>query len=352
MVLGGARDDRQGLLVSLVLLAVITASYPLYADLAARPLAIFAVPPLLTAVMCGWRPTAIIAVLSVAVAAVVGALGPLAIAAVIARLVIITLVSALGAVGAARRERQQRTIDVLDETTTTLQSFEGALVPHLVPPEGFIVAGRYLPADKNMKLGGDFLDVVPLGDGRLGFVIGDVSGHGPRAAALGAAVRAGWRAIVYEGGDDPADWVRRLNAAFFDDRSLSLFITLCTGFVDPANGEVCLVSAGHPAPISMGRPPRLVRVPAGRPLGLGDADWTVTRSPWDGRPLLFYTDGLVENPRLDGDPDRWNEDGLLHWLRREAARREEPGEVADRLVAAATLDRDVRDDVAVLIVGR
>ena len=78
----------------------------------------------------------------------------------------------------------------------------------------------------------------------------------------------------------------------------------------------------------------------------------MTCSRWDGDPLLLYTDGLVENPRLEGEPDRWNEDGLLAWLRREAAPGDDPGALADRLVVAGTLGRDVRDDVAVLIVGR
>lgn len=344
------REDRRGLVTALVLLVVTSVSYPLYADLAARPLAVFAVPPLLAAVLSGWRATALAGVASIAVAAVVGISGPLDGPAVAARLIIITLAAGLGGVGAALRERQQHTIASLDATTTTLQSFQGALVPTLAAPDGFVVAARYLPADTNMSFGGDFLDVAPLSDGRLGLVIGDVAGHGPRAAALGAAVRAGWRAIVYEGRDDPAEWVRRLNAAFFDPNELSLFITLCTGFLDPRHGRLCLVSAGHPAPVALGREPHLLPLPAGRPLGLGEGDWHVTHAPWDDEPLLFYTDGLVENPRLEGRPERWNEDGLLGWLRHEARVGEEPSRLADRLVTAATAGREVRDDVAVLIV--
>ena len=74
-----------------------------------------------------------------------------------------------------------------------------------------------------MQLGGDFLEAIALADGRLAALIGDVCGHGPREAAFGAALRAGWKSIALGGKHDPADWVDELNAAFFQDGRIDTF---------------------------------------------------------------------------------------------------------------------------------
>ena len=66
--------------------------------------------------------------------------------------------------------------------------------------------------------------------------------------------------------------------------------------------------------------------------------------------MLLYTDGLLENPRADGLPNRWSQRNLLAWL---DGHRPEPTveHFVDGLVAAATTDRDRRDDVALLLVA-
>ena len=64
--------------------------------------------------------------------------------------------------------------------------------------------------------------------------------------------------------------------------------------------------------------------------------------------LVLYTDGLVENPRLDGDPDRWSDGGLVAWL--DAHPEPDPEALVDALVAAALAERERRDDVAVMVV--
>jgi hypothetical protein len=72
--------------------------------------------------------------------------------------------------------------------------------------------------------------------------------------------------------------------------------------------------------------------------------------PWTGEPLLFYTDGLIENPCAAGPARRWEEEGLLNWLSRHPAPRELDS-FADRLLRDATLERELRDDVAFMVVA-
>ena len=86
-----------------------------------------------------------------------------------------------------------------------------------------------LPAGGNEgELGGDFYDAVELGDGALRIVIGDVSGHGPDEAALGAALRGAWRALVLAGARrPPMCWPRSPPASRTERPDASAFVTLC-----------------------------------------------------------------------------------------------------------------------------
>ena len=81
-----------------------------------------------------------------------------------------------------------------------------ALELQLVPPApiespDLDVITRYLPSEGRLRLGGDFVDVMSLPPRGLALIIGDVSGHGHAAAALGATLRATWQWLVMSGAD-------------------------------------------------------------------------------------------------------------------------------------------------------
>ncbi len=345
------RADRRAAITGAIVLALLAAIYVVVADETARPLAVLVLPCLLTAVLGGWRPTVLLGAASLLVAVVIGLLGPFDTEALMARWLIIALGAAMGALGAAVRDRQSGRLADLDEAMRLRAAFERALAPAPVAPDGFEAVSRYRPAESKMELGGDFLEAVALADGRLAVLVGDVCGHGPREAAFGAALRAGWKSIALGGKHDPTDWVEALDAAFFRDGRIDTYATLCTGYFDLGAGVMRLVNAGHPPPVLLARPIRLVELPPAPPVGLGLAEtWSATELPWDGTPLLFFTDGLIENPHVHGPPARWGLDGLLAWL----ARRVPAGRLdrlADDLLERALDGRELRDDVAVLIVG-
>ena len=179
------RTDRRAAIVGAVVLAVLAPVYPVVADAAVRPLAVFVLPCLLTAVLGGWRPTVLVGVASLITAVVLGVAGPLDTDALIARWSIIVLGVVMGAIGAAVREHQSHRLAELDETMALREAFERALAPSPVPPPGFVAVARYRPAESRMQLGGDFLEAIALADGRLAVLIGDVCGHGPRRRRSG-----------------------------------------------------------------------------------------------------------------------------------------------------------------------
>jgi serine phosphatase RsbU (regulator of sigma subunit) len=330
---------------------VVAILYPVITETAARPLAVFVLPALLTAVLGGWRPTVLVGAAGIGIAIVAGLVEPLDATALAARWSVIVIGTVIGALGAAVREAQSDRLVELDEAVILRAAFERALAPAPIVPPGFQAVSRYRPADASMHLGGDFLEGIALADGRCAVLIGDVCGHGPREAAFGSALRAGWKAIALSGENDPVEWVASLDEAFFQDGRIDTYATLCTGWIDREVGLTRLVTLGHPPPIVLDSAPAELSVVPAPPLGLGHRGEVVaTEHPWTGAPLLFYSDGLVENPRRGDRPDRWGTKGLLRWLAALPTHRD-IAQVADDLVAAALKDRHRRDDVAVLLIA-
>src|SRR5262249_37799282 len=121
-----------------------------------------------------------------------------------------------------RRRAAQR------EASRLHAQLEASLLPNLRPrdPELRLLA-RYRPGEHRMLLGGDFLDAAEVDDGRLFLVIGDVSGHGPSEAALGATLRAAWRTLVLTGAS-LSQVVDGLDRVLVDERaSHETFATVC-----------------------------------------------------------------------------------------------------------------------------
>jgi serine phosphatase RsbU (regulator of sigma subunit) len=349
-VLGNPRDRRAAVAGGIVLV-VVAIVYPIVADATARPLSVFVLPSLLAAVLGGWRPTLLVGGAGLIVAIFIGLVGPLDTTALVARWAIVLVGTVMGALGAAVREAQSDRLASLHEAVALRAAFERALAPAPIAPPGFRAVSRYQPAESRMHLGGDFLEGIALADGRFAVVIGDVCGHGPREAAFGSALRAGWKAIALGNGGDPVDWVQSLDDAFFRDGRIDTYVTMCTGWIDREMGRMRLVTLGHPPPVMLGSSPRELSVQPAPPLGLGHhGGWVATEHEWPGAPVLFYSDGLVENPGRGDGSDRWGIEGLLCWL----ATRPQHGDltqVADDLVTVASRERQRRDDVALLLVA-
>jgi GAF domain-containing protein len=157
------------------------------------------------------------------------------------------------------------------------------------------IAAHYAPGGRG-GVGGDFYDAVALTDGSLAFVIGDVMGHGVRAAAAMAQMRSAVRAYLCVD-PEPVAVVSKLDI-MFAELAITQLATLIYGVVDLAGGRLSFVNAGHypPVLVSPDHAPSFVQAPPRLPLGAGGDERVATTIDFGGLDtLLLYTDGLVEH---------------------------------------------------------
>jgi serine phosphatase RsbU (regulator of sigma subunit)/anti-sigma regulatory factor (Ser/Thr protein kinase) len=198
---------------------------------------------------------------------------------------------------------------------TTALTLQRNLLPHRLRSGTAVeAASRYLPADMDAGVGGDWFDVIPLSGARVALVVGDVVGHGINAAVTMGRLRTAVRTLADL--DLPPDellarlddTVRRLTEEDTDgpDEFPAVLAATCLYAVyDPATRRCTMAAAGHPPP-AITDPQGQVTfpdLPTGTPLGvgLGVPFEAVELELSEGSVLAFYTDGLVESRDEDID---------------------------------------------------
>ncbi|MER5516636.1 SpoIIE family protein phosphatase [Streptomyces sp. NPDC002763] len=226
---------------------------------------------------------------------------------------------------------------------TTALTLQRSLLPtHPRVTNGLEVASRYQPAGATVEVGGDWFDVIPLDGGRTALVVGDVMGSGINAAATMGRLRTATNTLASLG-LDPAVLLEHLDKT---TSGLDHSIATCVYAVhDPRLRQCRIANAGHLPPVRVrpGRPPELLDLPTGVPLGVGGIPFATTTVDFEpGDELVFYTDGLVET-RSHSLDERL--DALLALLDDPARPLEE---VCDLLLRELH-HPDNHDDVALLI---
>ena len=205
------------------------------------------------------------------------------------------------------RKRAEQLAGVLDrvagenrrmytEQRSISQTLQHALLPDTLPSsKGCNVEALYVPAASGVDVGGDWYDVVAIDDRRVLMVIGDVSGHGLRAATTMAMVRHA--TLAYASQDHrPASVLAKLSE-FVNRTKHDYFATVLCAFIDVEQRRLTLASAGHMAPLLLdGNGGEFVDMQTDAPIGVPWAasfrETTVSMPP--NATLIAFTDGLVE----------------------------------------------------------
>jgi phosphoserine phosphatase RsbU/P len=203
---------------------------------------------------------------------------------------------------AAQRERVNREIEIAREVQERLFPQEMPYIP------GAAVAGACRPA---LGVGGDYYDVIDLGDGRVGLAVGDVSGKGISAALLMASLRASLRGVTLDSPRDFARLMHKVNQLVYEASASNRYATFFFASYDPATRRLECVNAGHNPPVIL-RGREIIRLEIGGPVvGLLPfapyAEETVTLEPGDL--LLLYTDGISE--AMTHDDEEWGEERMI-----------------------------------------
>ena len=237
---------------------------------------------------------------------------------------------------ARKAEREHRIAETLQR---------GLLPDRLPEVPGIGLAARYVPAGAEMAVGGDWYDVVELPSGRIGLAIGDVAGHGPRAASTMGQLRMALRAYALEE-PSPAEVVRRLDR-LVSRLLMSEIVTLVYLVLDLDSGMVQFANAGHPPPLVVraGDQISFLEDGLGPPLGCDDpglpAEARFRLVP--GSTLLLFTDGLVERRGTSID------EGLQRLATVAMDCGQDIEAFCDQLLCSMVED-DTADDVALLVI--
>lgn len=229
------------------------------------------------------------------------------------------------------------------------EALQRAQLTELPDTPGLALAARYLPATHGLNIGGDWYDAFPGPDGSVLAVIGDVTGHGLRAAVIMGQLRTALRAYAVEG-NGPARILTLLHRMLRHQQP-ELYATCAIARFTPGEPGVVWAAAGHP--------PALVRGPGGEVRVLDAKPGIMLGVPVPheyeehheelppGATLALYTDGLVERRSAGIDAGIERLADALGTLG--AAELERLDAAADALLKPMLRDSEHDDDICLLL---
>ena len=192
----------------------------------------------------------------------------------------------------ARQQEEAQARERIEQELRVARMIQHTLLPKSLPElEEHHIAVYYQPA---REVGGDFYDVLRLPDGRLGLIVGDVSGKGVPAAIVMAITRTMLRSAYHLG--SPGEILKQVNDELLPDIPPNVFVTCLALLLDSRTGRLQYANAGHDPPFLRHASGVSKLRATGMPLGLMP-DMTyeqkeITLEP--GESILLYSDGLAE----------------------------------------------------------
>lgn len=202
----------------------------------------------------------------------------------------------------ARMHQRQLAQQRLEQDLRLAQQIQKSFLPSQLPEvPGVRFVAEYRPA---YSVGGDFYDVFWVGPGKLGVILGDVSGKGVSAALLMARVSSDLRAAVL-GEPDPSSAMARVNRSVLERQQHDIFVTAIAMTIEVATRRVTFTNAGHLPPFVARADGTVVRVEGGAstPIGLFDGAAYEHLDLWlgEGDIVVFCTDGVSEATGPSGE---------------------------------------------------
>lgn len=178
------------------------------------------------------------------------------------------------------------------------RQIQDGLLPRALRFEGLDTAFRYNPC---RWVGGDFVDVMSLRDGRVLLAIADVCGKGLQAALVASSLHTMVRSTA-DATEDLATLMTRFNTYFSSYLPDHSFVTMLGLILDPDTGAIEYANAGHPSGLIVSTSGQIRELPSENPaLGMMSTTIEVGRASLDaGEALVLYTDGLIEATNEDG----------------------------------------------------
>ena len=244
----------------------------------------------------------------------------------------------------------------LEANLDMARRFQLNLLPlDITEMNGLYISSFYKPID---KVGGDLFDIIPLGNGKTGVFISDVSGHGVPAAFLNITLKMTLRAVVEEEIKKITSdiytfkFLEKINKRIMQYVNDDDFITALYSIIDVNNKMLYISSAGHPKAIIMRKEGNLVSYIESRGLCLGfsrDASFTTNVVKlYPGDRIIYYTDGIPE--MKDNNNRKLGSNGLINVIKK-YSQEIDPGSLTAKIVHELhqfSSDKEIEDDLTIL----
>jgi phosphoserine phosphatase RsbU/P len=245
----------------------------------------------------------------------------------------------------------RRSRDRLDRELANAADMQRLLLPRTMPAHpGAEFAAFY---QTSRHAGGDYYDVIPIGDDRYGVIVADVSGHGAPAAIVMAMIRAVLH--TFPGvPDDPPAVLNHINRHFQFLWDTAMFATAVYGVLDAGRRTWQSMSAGHPPPLLVRGGEEVAPVAAASGMMLLFRELGEAACPeqalFHGDRVVLYTDGITDRQAPDGT--LYDRDRLTASLARVGSLA--PTEIIERLtddLERFAGGREAEDDQTLLVIG-
>jgi Serine phosphatase RsbU, regulator of sigma subunit len=243
------------------------------------------------------------------------------------------------------RERIRREFQLAQEIQKTF-------LPEKMPQfPGWEISVRWRPA---LQVGGDFYDVIPIGENQLGLVIADVSDKGLPAALTMTVARTLIHAAA-QAGNPPAETLEQVNRLLLENSREGFFVTVFYAILNLETGQLVYTNAGHTLPLLLRKNHRETHwlEKGGMPLGV-TSELKLDNKKNNINPgdhLVLYTDGVTE--ARSPEDTLFGEDRLFNTLHSFPARSEESLiEVLDTRILEFQANAPAADDVTIFVIQR